>query len=307
MTPRKRNIAASVRDRLLRMAQANGDDFQVVLRRYANERLLARLTASAHADMFVLKGATLFTIWTGEPHRATRDIDLLGFGEVSVDRMRGIFRDVLAARVPEDGVELDARSMAAQPIRADDAYGGVRIVLFAEIAAAKVRLQVDIGCGDAITPPPAIVQLPTLLEFPAPRLRAYRRETALAEKLHAVVELGMANSRMKDFYDLVVLAQRFSFDGDTVLDAVRATFARRGTPIPAAEPVGLTRAFADDAAKRVQWTAFVRKTGADGVGTLAEAIEVIRSFALPIFEAAARGGTWGAEWGKLGRWMTSRS
>lgn len=302
MTGKPRNVAASVRDRLLRIAQQRGEDFQALLTRYANERLLARLAASPHAEAFVLKGATLFTVWTGEPHRATRDVDLLGFGEVSPDTMRRVFHDIITANATDDGVELDAGSLTAQPIRADQKYGGVRLVLVARIAGARVRLQIDVGCGDAITPAPCLVELPALLEFSPPRLRAYQRETVVAEKLHAVVELGMANSRMKDFYDLVVLANRFTFDGAVVVRAISATFGRRGTVVPMGPPVAFTPSFVDDPGKRTQWAAFVRKADVERAGTLAEAVATIAPFALPLFHAAAADEEWAATWVPGGPW-----
>lgn len=221
-----RNVAASVRDRLLRIAQERGDDFQLVLLRFATERLLARLAASPHADQFVLKGATLFTVWTGEPHRATRDIDLLGFGDRTVERVRGVFADVVAVEVDEDGVELDPANVHVEPIREDQDHGAVRVVLAARIAGARIRLQVEVGFGDVITPSAGEAELPALLEFPAPRIRAYPRETVVAEKLEAIVQLGMANSRMKDFYDLAVLARRFDFDGATLARAIHLAAGR---------------------------------------------------------------------------------
>ncbi len=162
---------ASVRDRLLKQAQARGENFQLVLLRFANERLLARLAASPHAGDFILKGATLFAAWSGAPHRATRDLDLLGFGTPTPDRIRQVIADLLALEVEDDGVEFDACSIVAGPIREDQEYGGVRVVLAASIAGAKVRLQVDVGFGDVVTPEVTVVELPALLEFPAPRLR----------------------------------------------------------------------------------------------------------------------------------------
>jgi hypothetical protein len=157
-----RNLAASVRDRLLRIARERGEDFQLLLTRYAIERLLARLAASPHSGQFILKGATLFTVWTGEPHRATRDVDLLGFGEPTVERIRTVFASLVDLDMTPDGVELDPR-MTVEPIREDQEYGGVRVVMTARIAGAKVRLQVDVGFGDAVTPAPSDVQFPALL------------------------------------------------------------------------------------------------------------------------------------------------
>jgi predicted nucleotidyltransferase component of viral defense system len=213
MTKEPKDVGASVRARLLGLARERKEDFQLVLTRYANERLLFRLAQSPHASRFVLKGAALFTVWTGEPHRATRDIDLLGFGDPSEEALRSLFAEVLALEVAEDGVQFDLGSMTVGPIREDQEYGGVRIVLGAQLTSAKVRLQIDVGFGDAITPDAVVVSLPALLDFPAPRLRAYPRETVVAEKTEAMVKLGLANSRMKDFYDLVILSRMFEFLG----------------------------------------------------------------------------------------------
>ena len=282
MTSDPKDVGASVRARLLRLARERGEDFQLVLTRYANERLLYRLAESRHGSSFVLKGATLFTLWSGEPHRATRDVDLLGFGDPSEERMRTVFADVLTQDVVDDGVRFDLASLAAGPIRDQQEYGGIRVRLQARITTAKVRLQVDVGFGDAITPSPVVVEIPAVLDFPAPRLRAYPRETVVAEKLEAAVNLGMANSRMKDFYDLLVLSRTFAFDEAVLVEAIRATFERRGTPFPDGLPVALRPEFWEDRAKNTQWSAFIRKSGATPVGDLAAAIQEITVFVAPL-------------------------
>jgi predicted nucleotidyltransferase component of viral defense system len=298
-----KDIGASVRARLLRVARERGEDFQLVLTRYANERLLFRLASSRHAQRFVLKGAALFTLWTGKPHRATRDLDLLGFGDPGVDHVREVFAEVLALYVADDGVRFDLESITAGLIREEQEYGGVRVELVARITNAKVRLQVDVGFGDAITPEASVVEFPPLLDFPAPRLRAYPRETVVAEKLEAMVQLGMANSRMKDFYDVAVLARDFDFDGALLARAIRATFERRKTTLPRTTPVALTEAFTEDPAKKTQWSGFVRKAGVRDVGTLAETIAAVRAFVEAPLASATDGppapGTWraGGAWG----------
>ncbi len=230
------NVGASVRARLLRLARERGEDFQLVLVRYANERLLYRLSKSRHASRFVLKGATLFGVWTGAPHRATRDIDLLGSGNASESHIREVFAEVIALDVEDDGLELDVDSMNVGPIRDGQEYAGLRVVLNARLTSAQLRLQIDIGFGDVITPAAVTLEVPTLLDQPAPRLRVYPKETVIAEKLEALVQLGIANSRMKDFYDLAVLAESFEFEGESLVAAIRATFARRGTALPVGLP-----------------------------------------------------------------------
>lgn len=301
-TPPK-DIGASVRARLSRLSRERSEDFQLVLTRYANERLLFRLASSRHAQRFVLKGAALFTLWTGKPHRATRDLDLLGSGDPAVDHVREVFAEVLALDVTDDGVRFDHGSLAVGLIREEQECGGVRVELVARITNAQVRLQVDVGFGDAITPEASVIEFPPLLDFPAPRLRAYPRETVIAEKLEAMVQLGMANSRMKDFYDVAVLARDFNFDGELLARAIRATFERRKTTLPTTTPVALTPAFAEDPTKKTQWSGFVRKAGVRDAGTLTETVAAVRAFVDAPLAAAANGtpapGTWraGVAWG----------
>lgn len=279
MTKAPTNIGASVRAKLLKLSKERREDHQLLLVRYANERLLHRLVSSPHAASFILKGAALFTVWTGRAHRATRDIDFLGFGEPTIVRLRSVFDDVLRVEVDDDGVRFDVASLEIGPIREDQEYGGVRITLRAEIAGAQVRLQVDVGFGDVITPGPEVVEFPALLDFAAPKLRAYPRPTVVAEKLEAMVKLGIANSRMKDFYDVVIMSRTFAFDGDELARAIRATFERRGTALPDGLPLALTDEFAGDATKRAQWAGFVRKAGATiELRSLVDAVREARTF-----------------------------
>lgn len=300
------NVGASVQARLLKLARTRKEDFQLLLVRYANERFLYRLSKSPHADAFVLKGATLFSIWTTQPHRATRDVDLLGFGEPSTVRIHDLFKEVIGMDVGDDGVRFDAGSLMVAPIREHQEYGGVRAVLVAHLNAARVRLQVDVGFGDAIIPAAKTVMLPTLLDFPSPRLRAYQRETVVAEKLQAMVNLGLVNSRMKDFYDLAILSRMFEFEGGVLVQALRATFKRRGTSIPKGMPVGLTTAFTDDTAKRVQWRAFQKKSHASDLGDLpAVAAEVAAFVEQPLSTAAAPSARFKALWTPGIGWRTS--
>lgn len=301
MKPRK-DVGASVRARLLRLVRERGDDFQLLLTRYASERLLYRLARSQHGASFILKGATLFTVWTGHPCRATRDVDLLGIGDASEARIAAVFAEVLALDVGDDGVVFDAGPLEVSPIREDQEYGGVRVKIMARVTAARIQLQIDVGFGDAVTPAPVRVELPVLLGDPAPHLLAYPRETVVAEKLDAIVQLGLANSRMKDFYDLAVLAKRFDFDGPVLVQAICATFARRKTALPVVLPVGLTDAFAADPSKVTQWTAFVRKSGARDAGDLEAAVATIRAFAEAPLMVAASGEPFARRWPAGGPW-----
>jgi predicted nucleotidyltransferase component of viral defense system len=283
-----KDVGASVRARLQRLARERREDFQLLLTRYANERLLFRLAASSHNSHFVLKGAALFTLWTGTPHRTTRDLDFLGFGALTRTTCERSGRRVLALDVPDDGVQFDHHSLSVNPIREGQAYGGIRAEMTARVTTARIRLQVDVGFGDVITPAPSVVEFPTLLDFPAARLRAYPRETVVAEKLEAMVQLGMANSRMKDFFDIALLARDFDFDAELLAQAIRATFERRKTALPETTPVALTSAFADDREKQAQWSGFVRKAAVDDAGSLTQTIAAVKAFVEAPLAAAAR-------------------
>jgi Nucleotidyl transferase AbiEii toxin, Type IV TA system len=255
-----RNVGASVRDRLTQRARVNADNVQLVLTRYAIERLLYRLSVSPHRDRFVLKGALLFSLWAPTPYRATGDLDLLGYGDADAGAIVAAFREICTVDAPDDGVIFMPDTVQAEVARAEDEYSGLRVSLEATIAGARLPIQVDIGFGDVVTPAAREVDYPSLLDMPAPRLRAYPPETVVAEKVQALVALGMLNSRMKDFFDLWAISQTFPFEGPVLSGALRATFARRATSLPAETPIALTQAFAEDAAKQAQWSAFLRRT-----------------------------------------------
>ena len=291
-----RDLAASVRSRLLALAKARGEDFTFVLTRYGLERLLYRLGRSPHSRDFVLKGAMLFPLWSGNPHRSTMDLDLLGFGTPDLDRLVRVFREVVAIPV-SDGLAFVPEKVHASAIREDAVYDGVRVTLEASLAAARIHLQVDVGFGDAVTPAPREVAYPTLLDSPAPVLRAYPRETVVAEKLHAMVDLGMANSRMKDFFDLWFLATTFSFEGAVLAGAVRSTFERRKTAIPETPPLALTAEFSEDPKKRAQWAAFVRRSHlAEPSLDLISVVATLNRFLWPVLVALRDAQDVGAGW-----------
>jgi len=301
---RPSNVAASVRQRLLNIIRETGDDPNFVWTRYAAERLLYRLSVSEHAGDFILKGAMLFLVWTGQSHRPTVDIDLLGHGEDSGERLVRVFRDVCGLDVEPDGLVFDTEGVAAMPIREQQEYQGRRVMLTAFLGKARIPLQIDVGFGDVVTPRAKTIKYPTLLGFPAPSIRACPRETVVAEKLQAMVMLGMANSRMKDFYDLSVLAQRFTFDGETLVKAMKATFRRRKTEIPPEPPLALTDEFARDAVKSVQWNAFVRKSNlGEVVPELPELISRLRDFLVLPMKAACGLVPMPASWTEGGPWI----
>lgn len=299
-----KNVAASVQAKLLERARARGEDFQLLLLRYANERLLFRLASSAHAENFILKGAALFTVWTGEAHRATRDLDLLGFGDSSEAHLAKVFAEILKAPVADDGLLFDPSLVKVAPIREDQEYGGVRITFVGRLGNAKVPLQVDVGFGDAVTPGAQKIAFPALLDFPAPQLRAYPRETVAAEKIEALVKLGLANTRMKDFYDLRTLSEQFDFDGAVLVKAIRATFERRGTSLPKETPMALTSEFSADEKRATQWSGFAKKAGVTDAGDLSTAIERVAAFCAEPLRHAAEEDEWAATWPPSGPWKT---
>jgi predicted nucleotidyltransferase component of viral defense system len=197
------DIGASVRARLLNSAKQQNQQFQLLLTRFVLERLLYRLSLTTHRDRFVLKGAMLVTTWFANPHRPTRDIDFLGFGDPDPKMMLAFRKKYVPLKV-DDGVELDTASLRVDQIREELEYGGLRIKTIATVGGARVSVVIDIGFGDAIERIED-VELLGLLDLPAPRLRAYARETVIAEKFQAIVMLGRANSRMKDYYDISLL------------------------------------------------------------------------------------------------------
>ena len=236
------NVSASVRQRLLNLATERKEDFGLVLTRYGLERFLYRLSISPHRDAFVLKGALLLQLWTAETYRPTRDLDLLGRGPSDIN-FRKVFSEVCTQNVVDDGLTFLPDTIRVGRIRDEEAYEGVRVRMEARLGNVRVPLQIDVGLGDTIVPASEEVEYPTLLKFPAPKLHAYSKESVVAEKFEAMVKLGVANSRMKDFYDLWVLAQRFEFESSTLAAAIQATFKTRRTTLPRSSPLALRAAF----------------------------------------------------------------
>lgn len=299
---RVRNVAASVHQKLMHHAARARTDPNLVLTWYALERLLFRLSISPFSDRFVLKGGMLFRLWSGPDFRATRDLDLLGFVQHEVGALEEVFRSLCSQEVSEDdGLFFSAESLRIEEIREQQEYGGLRVSLLAKLGNARLPLQIDVGFGDAVTPAPVLQSYPSILGNKQPRVRVYPRETVVAEKYEAVVQLGMANSRMKDFYDLWYLSRQFEFDGQVLVAAIRATFVRRRTPIPAVAPTGLTDAFSSDASHVRQWSAFVSRIGTDAPARLAEASAEIVKFLLPASMAAATNSEFTARW-TANRW-----
>ena len=289
------NLSASVLARLLNLARQRGDDYNLLLNRFALERLLCRIAESAHANRFLLKGALLFSLWYDQPHRPTRDADLLGFGADDAATLIATFRDIAAIHL-DDGIAFDPASVRAEAIREHNRYGGLRVRLTGRLGNVRCDLQIDVGFGDAVTPEPQAAVFPVLLDdLAAPTLRVYPVYTVIAEKYHAMVILGMANSRMKDFFDLATIAQRTDLDGATLASAIGATFIRRGTALPTQAPLALTREFGDSDAKQRQWHAFLGKSRL-AAGTLRETIGLLHDLLWPASQVAARASDANAAW-----------
>jgi hypothetical protein len=296
------NIAASVHARLLKKAKAESRPMNELLQYYAMERFLYRLSRSRHGESFVLKGALMLPVWGGPVTRVTKDIDLLGRTTLEVDALVTIVRECIEVEVEADGIRFDARSVRGEEIRIAAEYGGIRVRFEGALGNARLALQVDVGFGDVVTPRPTRLLYPTLLDAERPRLLAYTPETAIAEKLHAMVILDMANSRLKDFLDIWLLIQSRAFDGALVAQAIAATFKRRKTELPTSAPIALTDVFAGDSAKQVQWRAYLRKVHVTAVpAPLIEIIAAIGSFLAPVLEAGIRfEGAWrpGGPWSR---------
>lgn len=297
------NLAASVLARLLNRAKETGDEHQTLLTIYCLERFLYRVGASDRRDRFVLKGAMLLRLWSDQPYRATRDLDLLRRGDGAFDAIRDDLSAIVATAAPPDAVTFDAARIEIEAIRAEDEYAGTRATMPARCGRARVALQIDMGLGDSVWPAPQRCTYPTLLDFPAPELLAYPREAVVAEKLEAMVVLGDRNSRIKDFFDLHHLAHRFEFDRATLSEAVRRTFERRRTPIPTGDPIGLTPMYWENPSRPTQIRAFARRARlAVPEKPQDEFMHLLHAFLAPVLEdlrtGAGRTGTWrpGGPW-----------
>lgn len=304
MTRALRNISASVEKRLLNLSRQSGEDFQYVLMRYGLERLMYRLSRSVYAKEFVVKGAMLLRVWTGEQYRPTKDLDLLAILDKSPEELDQIFRDICTLTVEDDGLVFRSETIRVRQIREDNVYGGVRVTLEARLGKIRIPLQVDIGFGDTVTPEAQQEEFPTLLDFPAPILLTYPMETSIAEKFEAIVNLGLTNSRMKDYYDIWLLSQQFDFDGANLVRAIEATFRRRRAVLPKELPIGLSIEFVSDAGKLSQWDAFVRRSRLDTKEiNLETVVKVIADFMMLPSIAAAEGKAFLLRWTPGGPWQ----
>lgn len=287
-------IAASVLARLKNEADRSGEAFNPLLARYVGFRFLYRISQSSLNEQFLIKGATMFLVWTGSQHRPTRDIDLLLLNESEVKNLAKAFMEICQIACPEDGVVFDPESVAAQPIREDNAYGGTRVTLIGRLGSAKVPLQIDVGLGDTVTPQANQVTLPSILDSVPPTImRGYPVETAIAEKFEAMVSLGMTNSRMKDLFDIAFLADTMTLESDELGAAMRATFQRRRTELPEEPPTALTEAFRQDTQVLARWNAFAKKNRiSDPYSDLSYVQARITNLLMPLLQACPDTTTW---------------
>ncbi|MBS1858968.1 MAG: nucleotidyl transferase AbiEii/AbiGii toxin family protein [Acidobacteria bacterium] len=285
MTPKNvRNLAASHRAKLLALSRSRAEDFQFVLGRWIVERFLYRLAISAHKGSFVLKGAMLFLAWEGRLHRPTRDLDLLGFGSPDMDDVARRIREVCSVPA-NDGIVFALDGIEGQRIKEGAEYQGVRVSVPASLDGARISMQIDVGFGDLVDPPPMELEFPVLLPLEPPVLRAYPPEAVIAEKFHAMAVLGIANSRMKDFFDIWTLSRSHPFDLAQLSRSIRGTFERRRSDVPETLPIALTAGFLEDPTKQTQWAAFGKRLALPDLPPLRQVGEQIGSFLGPALRA----------------------
>ena len=267
------NLPASIREKLLNLARAENQVFDVILVRYGLERFLSRLAQSEHRDSYVLKGGMLVTAWIDDGNRVTRDADFLGFGEAGEQDLLHRFRTIMS-KEDNDGLRFDTEALRATTIREQGEYGGIRLMTTAFLGNTRIPITLDIGFGDALADPTQFIDYPTLLGSAPPRVRAYPPATVVAEKFQAMVSLGVVNTRMKDYYDLWTIPKVMPIAADDLDAAIQATFNRRQTAIPTTRPPGLSDEFYNDAGKQQQWAAYARSINLDDIA-LGEVVEVI--------------------------------
>ena len=295
-----RNVPASVRQRLLNRARSDRRPFNELLQYFAMERFLYRLSQSAAADRFILKGALMLQVWCSPDIRPTMNIDLLGRTSNAEADLIAQVRDILAVDVEPDGLAFDHDSIRAERITEAADYDGIRIRFPGALGTARIYMQVDVCFGDVVYPEPEAADLPTMLDYPAPRLLCYSRESAIAEKLEAMAKLGMLNSRMKDFYDIWLLSRQFDFNGPELAQAIRLTFERRGTALPS-ELEALTNSLVDD--KQTQWAAFRNRLQQDHVpASFADIAASLGRFLSPVVAALSSGDPGPTHWTAPGPW-----
>jgi len=302
------NISKSVHQRLMNKAKNTGRPFGELLQYYAMERFLYRLSKSRYADNFILKGALMFILWDvpGMTARPTRDIDLLGIIDNDSESMKKVFVEICSVPVEDDGVEFNSDDISLTPITEEADYSGLRIRLNGNLGNARLPLQIDIGFGDIVRPAALKLRYPSILGFPSPEVKGYSAESVIAEKLQAMVKLGILNSRMKDFYDIRVLSDIFSFNGELLSDSIKSTFKNRDTEIPEV-PMFMQNSFRVDPQKQIQWKAFIRKTGLeDNTADFNDTIAIIEEFIKPVFASIITNKPFSYEWEPRGPWKSGK-
>jgi predicted nucleotidyltransferase component of viral defense system len=292
-----KNVGASVYQRLKNLSKERGLDMPGLLRRYAQERLLYRLSVSDHADSFCVKGGVLLSAYNaGELLRPTEDVDFNGFDrEANINDLDEALREILMLPVDDDGVVFDVKSMKIEKDRTGIIPGG-KIALKAMVHTAEVLVRVDVGFGNPVNPEARLIEMPTLLAGSAPRpvVLAYPLETVIAEKIHAMVQFGIANTRVKDYFDIWMLSRLHSFDGEALTAAVTETFAVQEREIPPAELDGLTPEYAEDAEE--MWNSFLKRIDARSKLHFADVVADLAGMIHPVTEAARVGGVLYGTW-----------
>ena len=294
------DLAASIHRRLLNHARATGRPFNEVLQYFALERFLYRLARSPYRQSFVLKGALMLAAWQAPASRPTRDIDLLGRVDNRPEHIVAVMQQICRQAAPEDGLRFEDEGMAGEAILEGANYHGVRVRFSCYLGKARVPMQIDIGFGDVLVPGPVPVHLPALLSLPTAEVQGYSRETTIAEKLQVIIALGELNSRMKDFYDIWLLASHYAYEGRILARAIQATLERRGST-----PSSDIFAFGDSfpaLQQQVQWRAFMRRSHLDAPASLREAIGVIKLFLVPVLQALHARRGFVRQWPPGGPW-----
>ena len=298
------NVSQSVHDRLLNQAREADRSFNELLLYYGIERFLYRLAQTGHVDGFALKGALLLHVQDPDLARSTRDIDVLDLRRRNKEQIREVVRDAMLVEVSDDGMEYNPESIEISEIRPEAEYQGLRITFRGYLGTARVPMQIDVGTGDVLEPEPVRIEYPELLSYGRPRLLGYPLESVIAEKFEAMVDLGTVNTRMKDFYDVWRLSKHQRFEGSRLSAALKATFERRGTPVPDERPEALTEAFLEFGHKQTQWTSFLEKTRLDASPSLADVLADLGDFLLHPAQAVVRGETLSADWVEGGPWSS---
>ncbi len=297
------NLPASIHQKLLNKATETARPFNELLQYFAMERFLYRLSKTPHASKFILKGALMFSVWGAPASRPTKDIDLLGKTSNDIDEIVKVMKDACKVGVEPDGMLFDDNSVVGEPIAEDADYQGVRLTLRGTLGNARVSLQIDIGFGDIVSPRPAKISYPTILDVPATKFSGYTKESAIAEKFQAMVKLGMLNSRMKDFYDIWLVSEMFDFKGEDLAQAIEKTFENRNTALTSDLKV-FDREFCTDKNKQTQWKAFLKRTKLTNVSEdLCEVIGDIKRFLVPILDAILEREAPKSNWKASGNWV----